>query len=75
MLLGFWDKINLKNNIIVLIYYLMMNSTNNTRRVPYWNILKQLIKKIISAENTPVYRNVVLREIIIHKKWKTFGWY
>jgi hypothetical protein len=32
------------------------------------NILKQLIKKIISAENTPVYRNVVLKEIIIHKK-------
>jgi len=32
------------------------------------NILKQLIKKITSAENTPVYRNVVLKEIIIHKK-------
>jgi hypothetical protein len=32
------------------------------------NTIFKLIKKIISTENTPVYRNIVLKEIIIHKK-------
>ena len=34
-------------------------------------IIKQIIKKIISVENTSVYNNyhnAVLKEIIIHKK-------